>query len=83
MIAPVSTRTVDLAYGDSVLTIEVDAERSTVVEPVFAAAAIDQFAALRRRCASPSPGRRCANGFGAGRRWRSRPATPPGRSPAS
>jgi nickel-dependent lactate racemase len=51
-----SLRTVRLAYGEVGLLIEVDAAASTIVEPLFAAAAIDQQAAITAALREPVAG---------------------------
>ncbi len=56
MIAAMNTRTVALAYGSGTLSIEVDADAATVVEPTFAEAAEDQAAEVRRALRTPVAG---------------------------
>ncbi len=72
---------VRLAYGEHGLDVELPADRTTVVEPTYAAAAEDQRGLLRRRPAGA--GRRAAAaraGEARASRSRSRCATAPGRS---
>ena len=71
---------VRLAYGEHGLDVDLPSDRTTVVEPTYVAAAEDQRSLLRDALRDPVPGRRCANGSGPARPWRSPRATAPGRS---
>ncbi|MBM9468139.1 nickel-dependent lactate racemase [Nakamurella leprariae] len=50
------TRSVELAYGDDGLVVELPADRTTVVEPVFVEGAPDPMAELRRALREPVAG---------------------------
>jgi lactate racemase len=51
-----ATTTVRLAYGDTGLSVDLPAERTTVVEPVYAQGAADQREVLRRALRQPVAG---------------------------
>ena len=74
---------VRLAYGRSGLDVELEEAATTVVEPVHRPPVADPAAAVEAALRAPVAGPPLRERSGPARRWPSRPATAPGRNPAT